>query len=144
MDVRYERAAEFIVTSLRTQPHKERRGAACRLWIRYLETDESKLKGTGRGRRRTFRAERPSKEQTRLFPQAFASGWLYSSYFFLPRMLFDFQEYREHYSECTQKYEFLSINKFVGCTLNARNTRWYSPKFLFSLENGEPTHEYYS
>jgi len=31
---------------------------------------------------------------------------------FLPRLLlFDFQAYRETYSECTQKYQFLSITK---------------------------------
>jgi hypothetical protein len=41
------RMAEFIVTSLRTQPHTERRRAACRLWIRYLETDESKQTSSG-------------------------------------------------------------------------------------------------
>ena len=65
----------------------------------------------GEGRRRAFRAERPSKEQTRLCPEAFASGGLYF-FFFLPRMLlFDFQEYREPYSECAQKYQFLSIKK---------------------------------
>ena len=43
-----ENAAEFIVTSLRTQPHTERRGAASRLWIRYVETLESKQRSSGR------------------------------------------------------------------------------------------------
>jgi hypothetical protein len=42
------RAAEFIVNSLRAQPHTERRGAACRLWFRYLEIVEPKHTNSGR------------------------------------------------------------------------------------------------
>jgi hypothetical protein len=45
-------------------------------------------------------------------------------FFSLPWMLlFDFQEYRETYSECTQKYQFVSIKKISLGVFSVHETR---------------------
>jgi len=44
-------------------------------------------------------------------------------FYFLPRMLFDFQAHREPYSECTQKYQFLNIKKISLGASSVHETR---------------------
>ena len=60
-------------------------------------------------------------------------------------LLFDFQEYREPYSECAQKYQFLSIKKNSLGASSMHETRdgtFQSYYFLWKMD--ESAHEYYS
>jgi hypothetical protein len=115
------RAAEFIVYSLRAQPHTERRRAACR--FRYLVPVEPKHKNGGR-----WAAQDVSSGAAEQGTNSFVSRSVYNRltlfifFFPLPWMLFDCQEYREPDSECTQKYHFFNYSKkyFVGRLLIER------------------------